>query len=171
MTIGLFVGAVVLVVTIVALVDAIEVVDQDDRKILFAFGEYRDTLEPGLNVTSPFVSWTESVPAGLQTAGVSLEDVETADSVLAAVAVRADVEIVDVEKAYTEVDDYQSSFVGLVRSMAKRELRRAETETVSDEPYEIERRIRDDLEETVDDWGLVVPAVELEAGPDAESPR
>lgn len=154
-------GLAMLVITLAALSSAIEIVDPDDRRALFVFGEFRGIIEPGLNVVPPFVSRTEPIPTGLQTAEVVLEDVETADGSRCSVLVRVDVRIADAETAFTEVDDYQSAFTDVALSTTRDAVRTHEIAAVRD-PGRLERRIRDDLAATVEDWGLVVPAVELE---------
>lgn len=150
-----------LVISLVALSNAIELVDPDDRKALFVFGEFRGVIEPGLNVVPPFVSRTEPIPSGLQTVEVVLEDVETADGSNCSVLVRVDVRIADADAAFTEVDDYQSAFTDVALSTTRSALRAHEIAAVRD-PGRLERLIRDELSATVGDWGLVVPAVELE---------
>lgn len=164
----LIVGLVMLIITLVALSNAIEVVDPGDRRALFVFGEFRGVIEPGLNVVPPFVSRTEPVPSGLQTVEVVLEDVETADGSTCSILVSVDVRIVDAEAAFTEVDDYQSAFTDLALSTTRSAVRTHEIAAIRD-PGRLERRIRDDLADAVEDWGLAVPAVELELA--ARSPN
>lgn len=154
-------GLAMLIISLVALSSAIELVDPDERKALFVFGEFRDVIEPGLNVVPPFVSRTEPIPTELQTVDVVLEDVETADGSTCSVLVSVDVRIADAEAAFTAVDDYQSAFTDVALSTTRDAVRTHEIAAIRD-PSVLERLIRDDLAASVEDWGLVVPAVELE---------
>lgn len=151
----------VLIVLLAALASAITIVQQGDQRALFVFGEFQDVLEPGLNIVPPFVSRTEPISTD-QTVRIDLDDVETADGSTSSVRGRVEIRLVDVNAAFTEVDDYQSAVADVARSTTRTTVRRHESTTLRDEPHQLEHRIQDDLSDTVEDWGLVVTAVELE---------
>lgn len=155
------IALVMFVILVVALFSAIEIVDPDERKALFVFGEFRDVIEPGLNVVPPFVSRTKPIPKSLQTVEVVLEDVETADGSTCSVLIRVDVRVVDARAAFTEVDNYRSAFTDVALSTTRSAVQSHEIAALRD-PGQLERQIQDDLSAAVDDWGLVVPAIELE---------
>lgn len=157
-----FVGLVVLIVLIATLLSAIEIVDEDEPKALFVFGEFQTVLEPGLNFIPPFVSYVKPAPTDVETVDVSLKDVETADGTRCSATVRVDVRIVDAETALADVDDYEAALVDVVRSATRDELRGRDEETVRHDTHRVSRSIRDYLVDEVDSWGLAVPAVELE---------
>lgn len=161
----LAIGLAMLVVSLAAIASAVEIVDQNERRALFAFGEFRAVLEPGLTFVPPFVSRTEPIPMGAQTVEVGFEDILAGDGSRCSVLVRADVRIVDGEAAFTEVGDYQSAVTDLAGSISRDAVRTQEMETMRSEPDRVERRIRDELSAAVEDWGLVVPAVELRLTP------
>lgn len=158
----LYVGLVMLIVVVAALVSAFEIVDEDEPKALFVFGEFETVLEPGLNVVPPFVSLTKPVPVGVEPVEVPLEEVETADGTRCSATVRVDVRIVDAETALTDVDDYEAALIDVVRSATRDELRGHDEETVRHDTHRVSRSIREYLVDAVDNWGLAAPAVELE---------
>lgn len=166
----LLITLVMFLILVVALLSAIELVDPDERKALFVFGEFRDVIEPGLNVVPPFVSRTEPIPTALQTVEVVLEDVETADGATCSVLVRVDVRVVDARAAFTEVDNYRSAFTDVALSTTRDAVQSREIAALRD-PDQLERQIQDDLSAAVDEWGLVVPAVELELASRAPAAR
>lgn len=166
----ILVGLTVVVIVAATILNAVEVVSEDEPKAVFVFGEFESVLEPGLNFVPPFVSTVKPIPSGVRTVEALLEGIETVDGTRCSMAVRADVRIVDAGAAFTEVDDYESAFVDVLESVARNEVRAHDAETLRRDAHRLGRRIRDDVADLVDDWGLAVSAVELAVRDQSEVP-
>ena len=159
---GVLVGIGLVAMLVSIALGTIEIVPRDRETALFVHGEFQGVLEPGVTVVPPFVSRTKPVPSTTETVDVPLNDVDPAGGERPTETVRADLRVVDAEAAFTAVDDYRSAFEEAVRSATREELQRRSTNGARQDARSHEKQIRDAVGSTVSDWGLVVPAVELD---------
>jgi len=157
----LFVGALVLVVVVAALLSAIEIVDAYEKRALTVFGEYRKLLEPGINFVPPFVSNTYRFDMRTQTLDVPRQEAITRDNSPVTADAVVYIKVMDAKKAFLEVDDYKKAVSNLAQTTLRAVLGDMELDDTLNKRQEINAKIRHELDEPTDEWGIRVESVEV----------
>ncbi|MFC6764508.1 SPFH domain-containing protein [Natrinema soli] len=157
----LVVGALVLVVVIAALLSAIEIVDAYEKRALTVFGEYRKLLEPGINFVPPFVSNTYAFDMRTQTLDVPRQEAITRDNSPVTADAVVYIKVMDAKKAFLQVDDYKRAVSNLAQTTLRAVLGDMELDDTLNKRQEINARIRTELDEPTDEWGIRVESVEV----------
>ncbi|QSW97975.1 SPFH domain-containing protein [Haloterrigena alkaliphila] len=157
----LFVGALVLLVVIAALLSAIEIVDAYEKRALTVFGEYRKLLEPGINFVPPFVSNTYAFDMRTQTLDVPRQEAITRDNSPVTADAVVYIKVMDAKKAFLQVDDYKRAVSNLAQTTLRAVLGDMELDDTLNKRQEINARIRQELDEPTDEWGIRVESVEV----------
>ncbi len=160
-TAGLAVGALVLVVVIAALMSAIEIVNAYEKRALTVFGEYRKLLEPGINFVPPFVSKTYKFDLRTQTLDVPRQEAITRDNSPVTADAVVYIKVMDAKKAFLEVDDYKRAVSNLAQTTLRAVIGDMELDDTLSKREEINARIRTELDEPTDEWGIRVESVEV----------
>ncbi|ELY59032.1 SPFH domain-containing protein [Natronolimnohabitans innermongolicus] len=157
----LFLGALVLLVVIAALLSAIEIVDAYEKRALTVFGEYRKLLEPGINFVPPFVSNTYRFDMRTQTLDVPRQEAITRDNSPVTADAVVYIKVMDAKKAFLQVDDYKKAVSNLAQTTLRAVLGDMELDDTLNKRQEINARIRQELDEPTDEWGIRVESVEV----------
>ncbi len=157
----LFIGALVLVVVVAALLSAIEIVDAYEKRALTVFGEYRKLLEPGINFVPPFVSNTYRFDMRTQTLDVPRQEAITRDNSPVTADAVVYIKVMDAKKAFLEVDDYKKAVSNLAQTTLRAVLGDMELDDTLNKRQEINAKIRHELDEPTDEWGIRVESVEV----------
>ncbi|WP_121742190.1 SPFH domain-containing protein [Natronorubrum halophilum] len=157
----LVVGALVLLVVIAALLSAIEIVDAYEKRALTVFGEYRKLLEPGINFVPPFVSNTYRFDMRTQTLDVPRQEAITRDNSPVTADAVVYIKVMDAKKAFLQVDDYKKAVSNLAQTTLRAVLGDMELDDTLNKRQEINARIRQELDEPTDEWGIRVESVEV----------
>ncbi|APX95314.1 SPFH domain-containing protein [Natronorubrum daqingense] len=157
----LFLGALVLLVVVAALLSAIEIVDAYEKRALTVFGEYRKLLEPGINFVPPFVSNTYRFDMRTQTLDVPRQEAITRDNSPVTADAVVYIKVMDAKKAFLQVDDYKKATSNLAQTTLRAVLGDMELDDTLNKRQEINARIRQELDEPTDEWGIRVESVEV----------
>src|SRR6056297_766354 len=157
----LIVGALVLVLVIASLLSAIEIVDAYEKRALTVFGEYRKLLEPGINFVPPFVSNTYRFDMRTQTLDVPRQEAITRDNSPVTADAVVYIKVMDAKKAFLQVDDYKRAVSNLAQTTLRAVLGDMELDDTLNKRQEINARIREELDEPTDEWGIRVESVEV----------
>ncbi|MFC6717142.1 SPFH domain-containing protein [Natrialbaceae archaeon GCM10025810] len=158
---GLLVGALVLIVVVVALLSAIEIVNAYEKRALTVFGEYRKLLQPGINIVPPFVSRTYRFDMRTQTLDVPRQEAITRDNSPVTADAVVYIKVMDAKKAFLEVDDYKRAVSNLAQTTLRAVIGDMELDDTLSKREEINARIRTELDEPTDEWGIRVESVEV----------
>ncbi|ELY98788.1 SPFH domain-containing protein [Natrialba asiatica] len=159
--IALFLGALVLVLVIAALLSAIEIVNAYEKRALTVFGEYRKLLDPGINFVPPFVSNTYRFDMRTQTLDVPRQEAITRDNSPVTADAVVYIKVMDAKKAFLEVDNYKKAVSNLAQTTLRAVLGDMELDDTLNKRQEINARIRQELDEPTDEWGIRVESVEV----------
>jgi len=155
------VGLLAIVVLGVTVASAVEIVEAYEKRALTVFGEYRKLLEPGLTLVPPFVSRTYTFDMRTRTIDVPRQEAITRDNS----PVRADAivyyRVMDAKKAFLEVDNYEVAISNLAQTTLRAVIGDLELDDTLSRRDEINARIRRELDEPTDEWGIRVEAVEV----------
>ena len=155
------VGVLAFFVLAVTLFSAVEIVDAYEKRALTVFGEYRSLLEPGLNLIPPFVSRTYAFDVRTRVIDVAPQEAITRDNSPVTADAVVYYRIVDAKKAFLEVDDYETAISNLAQTTLRAVLGDMELDDTLSRRELINSRIRRDLDEPTDEWGISVEAVEV----------
>jgi regulator of protease activity HflC (stomatin/prohibitin superfamily) len=165
----LFVGLLFLLLAIVVVYQSVEIVDAYEKKALTVFGEYRRLLEPGINFVWPFVSRTYAFDMRTQTLDVPRQEAITRDNSPVTADAVVYIKVMDARKAFLEVDDYKNAVSNLAQTTLRAVLGDMELDDTLNKRQEINARIRKELDEPTDEWGVRVESVEVrEVNPSQE---
>ncbi len=166
------VGLLLLVLVVATVWNMVRFVDAYDKQVLTVFGEYRDLLEPGINFIPPFVSRTYRFDMRTQTMDVPRQEAITRDNSPVTADAVVYLRVMDAKRAFLEVDDYKTAVSNLAQTTLRAVIGDMELDDTLNKRQEINARIRKDLDEPTDEWGIRVESVEVrEVNPSQEVQR
>jgi regulator of protease activity HflC (stomatin/prohibitin superfamily) len=139
----------------------VEIVDATEKRALTVFGEYRKLLEPGIHFIPPFVSATHHFDMRTQTLDVPRQEAITRDNSPVTADAVVYIKVMDARKAYLEVDDYKKAVSNLAQTTLRAVLGDMELDDTLSKREEINAKIRTELDEPTDEWGIRVESVEV----------
>ncbi|MFD1687485.1 SPFH domain-containing protein [Halobellus litoreus] len=163
------VGLFVLVLAIVTVWQMVRIVDAYDKEALTVFGEYRGLIEPGINFVPPFVSRTYTFDMRTQTMDVPRQEAITRDNSPVTADAVVYLRVMDAKKAFLEVEDYKTAVSNLAQTTLRAVIGDMELDETLNKRQEINARIRKELDEPTDEWGIRIESVEVrEVNPSPE---
>ncbi|MGB9963870.1 SPFH domain-containing protein [Halobacterium sp. CBA1126] len=163
------VGLLLLLLLAVVVYEAVEIVDAYEKKALTVFGEYRGLLEPGINIVPPFVARTYPFDMRTQTIDVPQQEAITRDNSPVTADAVVYIRVRDAKRAFLEVDHYKTAVSNLAQTTLRAVLGDMELDETLNKRQEINARIRTELDEPTDEWGIRVESVEVrEVNPSQE---
>jgi regulator of protease activity HflC (stomatin/prohibitin superfamily) len=155
------VALLLLVIAAVAVYQAVEIVNAYEKRALTVFGEYRRLLEPGISFVPPFVSQTYTFDMRTQTLDVPRQEAITRDNSPVTADAVVYIKVMDAKKAFLEVDDYKKAVSNLAQTTLRAVLGDMELDDTLNKRQEINAKIRKELDEPTDEWGIRVESVEV----------
>ncbi|RLM59504.1 SPFH/Band 7/PHB domain protein [Halobellus sp. Atlit-31R] len=155
------IGILVLLLAIVIVYQMVEIVDAYEKEALTVFGEYRKLLQPGINFIPPFVSRTYPFDMRTQTLDVPRQEAITRDNSPVTADAVVYIKVMDAKKAFLEVDDYKRAVSNLAQTTLRAVIGDMELDDTLNKRQEINGRIRRELDEPTDEWGVRVESVEV----------
>ncbi|GAB7010323.1 SPFH domain-containing protein [Halorubrum trueperi] len=155
------IGLLFLLLVIITLWQSFEIVDAYEKETLTVFGEYRKLLEPGINLIPPFVSRTYAFDMRTQTLDVPRQEAITRDNSPVTADAVVYIKVMDAKKAFLEVDDYKKAVSNLAQTTLRAVLGDMELDDTLNKRQEINAKIRKELDEPTDEWGIRVESVEV----------
>jgi regulator of protease activity HflC (stomatin/prohibitin superfamily) len=156
-------GLLALGLVFAVLSSAVEIVGPYEKRALTVFGEYRELLGPGLNVVPPFVSETHTFDMRTQTLDVPEQEAITEDNSPVTADAVIYIRVMDAEKAYLEVENYEKAVSDLAQTTLRAVIGDMELDNTLRKQQEINTRIRETLDRPTDEWGVRVEAVEVQS--------
>ena len=151
----------VLLLAIITVYKSIVIVDATEKRAYTRFGEYQGLLEPGPRFIVPFVSNTHRFDMRTQTLDVPRQEAITRDNSPVTADAVVYIKVMDAEKAYLQVDDYKRAVSNLAQTTLRAVLGDMELDDTLNKRQEINAKIRKELDEPTDEWGIRVESVEV----------
>ncbi len=155
------VGLLALLLAIVTVYQMVEIVDAYEKNALTVFGEYRKLLEPGISFIPPFVSRTYAFDMRTQTLDVPRQEAITRDNSPVTADAVVYIKVMDAKKAFLQVDDYKRAVSNLAQTTLRAVIGDMELDDTLNKRQDINARIRKELDEPTDEWGVRVESVEV----------
>jgi regulator of protease activity HflC (stomatin/prohibitin superfamily) len=168
-TVGLMMVVIVLVRAIDALASSVQIVNAYERRAYTRFGKYQKLLDPGVNFVTPFVSKTYTFDMRTETLDVPRQEAITRDNSPVTADAVVYIKVMDAKKAFLEVDDYKRAVSNLAQTTLRAVLGDMELDDTLNKRQQINAKIRKELDEPTDEWGIRVESVEVrEVNPSAD---
>ncbi len=155
------VALLLLFLAIVTVWQMVEIVDATEKRALTVFGEYRQLLDPGIHFIPPFVSQTHRFDMRTQTLDVPRQEAITRDNSPVTADAVVYIKVMDAKKAFLEVEDYKRAVSNLAQTTLRAVLGDMELDDTLNKRQEINAKIRKELDEPTDEWGIRVESVEV----------
>ncbi|MFB6128169.1 MAG: SPFH domain-containing protein [Halorhabdus sp.] len=155
------VALVLLAIAVVTVWQMVVITDATEKKALTVLGEYRKLLEPGIAFVPPFVSATHTFDMRTQTLDVPRQEAITRDNSPVTADAVVYIKVMDAKKAFLEVDDYKRAVSNLAQTTLRAVLGDMELDDTLNKRQEINAKIRKELDEPTDEWGIRVESVEV----------
>ncbi len=158
-----------LVLILIGLWQSVEIVQAYEKRALTVFGEFRYLLDPGINLVPPFVNNTYTFDMRTQTVDVPRQEAITRDNSPVTCDAVVYMKVMDAKKAFLEVDNYRNAVSNLAQTTLRSVIGDMELDDTLNKRQEINARIRQELDEATDAWGIRVESVEVrEVKPSAD---
>ena len=160
-TIVLLLVVIVLVLAIAALASSVQIVNAYEKRAYTRFGKYQKLLDPGVNFVTPFVSKTYTFDMRTETLDVPRQEAITRDNSPVTADAVVYIKVMDAKKAFLEVDDYKRAVSNLAQTTLRAVIGDMELDDTLNKRGQINSRIRKELDEPTDEWGVRVESVEV----------
>jgi len=163
MEIGFAIGVVLFVIAVVTLLKAATTVSQYERGIVERFGQYKETLDPGLRFIVPFIdSIAERIDMRETVIDIAPQAVITKDNVAVTVDAVIYYVVTDPKAIRYEIANFRFAISKLAQTNLRNligDMTLDQTLTARDK---INTALRDTLDEATDKWGVKVVRVEVQ---------
>lgn len=152
---------VVVILIVLFLANAIRVLNEYERGVIFRLGRVIDAKGPGLILLIPLIDRMQKVSLRLVAADVPSQDVITRDNVSVKVNAVIYFRVVDPVKAIVSVENYLYATSQLAQTTLRSVCGQAELDDLLAERDKINAHIQEILDRHSDPWGIKVTIVEL----------
>lgn len=139
----------------------VAVVRQYERGVVFRFGRLRGVREPGLRWMIPLADRMRKVTLRTVTLPIVSQQVITQDNVSIGVAAVAYFQRVDPVKSIVAIEDVTAAISQIAQTTVRNVVGRSPLDRVLSETEKLNQSIKDLLERTTEQWGVLVQMVEL----------
>jgi len=154
-------GGIILALLALLLGPSIKIVSQYERGVVFRFGRLVGVRGPGLNFIIPYIDRMFKVDTRVVTMTVEPQEVITKDNVTIKVDAVVYFMVVNPQDALVKVVDYNRATSQIALTTLRSVLGQSELDEILSQRDEINRRLRQIIDEHTEPWGVKVTAVEL----------
>jgi regulator of protease activity HflC (stomatin/prohibitin superfamily) len=158
---GSIVAVILFLIAVVTAYQSIVIVRAYEKRAYTRFGKFQGLLEPGPNFVLPFVTKTYTFDMRTQTLDVPRQEAITRDNSPVTADAVVYIKVMDAKKAFLEVDDYKRAVSNLAQTTLRAVLGDMELDDTLNKRQEINAKIRTELDEPTDEWGIRVESVEV----------
>ncbi len=151
----------VIVVVLILLAIAVKVVWQYQRGVVFRLGKFVGVRGPGLNLIWPIIDRLIKVDIRIVPLPVEPQEVITKDNVTMKVDAVVYFWVVNPEFAVIKVLDYVKATHQIAQTTLRSVLGQSELDEILSRREEINRRLREIIDEQTEPWGVQVTVVEV----------
>ncbi|GKQ54677.1 slipin family protein [Bradyrhizobium sp. Ce-3] len=161
MMLDYFTYAAIALLIIIFLTQAVRVLREYERGVIFTLGRFTGVKGPGLIILIPVVQQLVKVDLRVVVQVVPPQDVISRDNVSVKVNAVLYFRIVDPERAIIKVSDYMAATSQLAQTTLRSVLGKHELDEMLAERDRLNADIQETLDKQTDVWGIKVNAVEI----------
>jgi regulator of protease activity HflC (stomatin/prohibitin superfamily) len=151
----------IIILAIIILSQAIRILKEYERGVIFRLGRFSGVKGPGLILLIPVIDKMEKVSLRTVALDVPPQDVITKDNVTIKVNAVVYFRVMDPEKAIIEVEDYLYATSQLCQTTLRSILGESELDEVLANREKINAHLQEVIDKQTDAWGIKVSLVEL----------
>ncbi len=136
-------------------------VQQYEKGVVFRFGRIVRVLNPGLNLVIPYLESVRRVDLRTVTLPIPPQKIITKDNVSVDVSAVAYYKIVDAVKSIVAIEDVRSAINQIAQTSIRNIVGKFQLDEILTERVTINREITQVLDTHTEEWGVVVPVVEI----------
>jgi regulator of protease activity HflC (stomatin/prohibitin superfamily) len=152
---------VVAVLVVVVLALSVRVVQQYERGVLFRLGRVIGVREPGLTLIIPVIDVLRRVSLRIVTMPIQSQGIITHDNVSIDVSAVAYYRVTDATKSVVAIENVAAAINQIAQTTLRKVVGQHTLDQTLAETDTINQNIREILDTTTEDWGVVVTLVEL----------
>jgi len=152
---------VVVILVVLFLANAIRILNEYERGVIFRLGRVIRAKGPGLIILIPYVDRMQRVSLRLIATDVPPQDVITRDNVSVKVSAVIYFRVVDPVKSVITVENYLYATSQLAQTTLRSVCGQAELDDLLAERYKINAHIQEILDSHTEPWGIKVTVVEV----------
>lgn len=152
---------IVLAIVVLFLLNAIKIVREYERVVVFRLGRLQGAKGPGLFFIIPIVDQIVRVDLRVVTFDVPPQEVITRDNVTVNVNAIVFFRVMSPEAAITQVEDYMQATSQIAQTTLRSVLGQVELDELLAEREKLNKRLQMIIDEQTDPWGIKVKAVEI----------
>ena len=156
-----FVTVIFLLLAIALVYSSVVIIRPYQKGAYTVLGTYRGVLDQGIHFIYPFVSDVTRFDMRTQTLDVPRQEAITRDNSPVTADAVVYIKVMDAKKAFLEVDDYKRAVSNLAQTTLRAVLGDMELDDTLNKRQEINAKIRRELDEPTDEWGIRVESVEV----------
>lgn len=152
---------VVVIIVLILLANAINVLPEYERAVVFRLGRYAGVRGPGLILIIPFFEKIIRVSLRVVTHDVPPQDVITRDNVSVKVNAVVYFRVMEPEKAIIEIENYQFATSQISQTTLRSVVGSAELDELLSEREKLNKELQTIIDKQTDPWGIKVSTVEI----------
>jgi regulator of protease activity HflC (stomatin/prohibitin superfamily) len=152
---------VVAVLAVVGLALSVRVVQQYQRGVLFRLGRVRGVREPGLRLIIPVIEVLRRVSLRIVTMPIQSQGIITRDNVSIDVSAVAYYRVTDATRSVVAIENVAAAINQIAQTTLRKVVGQHTLDQTLAETDQINTNIREILDGTTEEWGVVVTLVEL----------
>jgi len=149
------------IVVLMILFNAIKVLQEYERAVVFRLGRYAGVRGPGLVLIIPFFEKIIRVSLRVVTHDVPPQDVITRDNVSVKVNAVVYFRVMEPEKAIIEIENYQFATSQISQTTLRSVVGSAELDELLSEREKLNKELQTIIDKQTDPWGIKVSTVEI----------
>lgn len=150
------------VLLIVLVFLGVRIVPQSEKHVVERFGRLQKVLGPGINFIVPFLDRVRHKVSILERQlPTATQDAITADNVLVQVETSVFYRILEPEKTVYRIRDVDAAIATTVAGIVRSGIGEMELDEVQSNRQQLIARIKQQVEDAVDDWGIEVTRAEI----------
>jgi len=159
--VGILLGIIGFIVLII-IINGVRIINQYERGVVFRLGKVRaEVKQPGLRLIIPIVDQMRKVSMQIVTLPIESQQIITKDNVSIAVSAVAYYQVVDPTKSVVEIQNVISAIYQIAQTTVRNIVGQSSLDDVLSETTVINAKIKDVLEASTKQWGILVSTVEV----------
>src|SRR5262249_17827473 len=158
---GLVVLAVVVIILLTALKQAVNIVQQGQVGVVKRLGEYKRTHDPGLVIIPPFIATLQYVDMREVPVPGDRQEVITKDNVVVTVNATIFTQVVDAKQALFSVNNFDVAFDALAGTALRSGIGTMTLDEALSERERINPDVQEQMEQVPEKWGIRINRIEI----------
>ncbi len=151
----------VLVALLVLIFASVRIIKEYDRGIVYTFGKYSGTRNPGLQLVLPGIQQMTQVDMRIRTEDIPTQDVISKDNVSVKVNAVVYYRIIEPSYAINRVEDFRNATSQLAQTTLRSVLGKHDLDDMLSKRDQLNKDVQDILDSRTDGWGVKVTNVEI----------